>query len=284
MFHKFKITTYATVLLIGVFVFPSIGNISTAEALGYYGCYDENRKTHITCLRQKLDSTPYGLTVPKGKRGLGKYGCGTKNRRKHVNCLRSLLDQHGPHLAKGAAGVVPPMGDPGMNPPTTPPMGDPGMNPPATPPMEDPGMNPPATPPMGDPGMNPPATPAMEDPNQFSDAEKQQWATNCRGWHRSDPKKKFPKDCTLPAWVPPGYTLSITDRRAGELIRCEPSLGCDPTHKSKKCGAPSVMYSSGDCITPGDGVIECRRKANSLTAFDPNEKRKMIAEANRKCG
>ena len=35
---------------------------------------------HVTCLRGKLDSTPYVLTVPKGKRGLGKYGCGNKNR------------------------------------------------------------------------------------------------------------------------------------------------------------------------------------------------------------
>tara|TARA_Y100001936_G_C15947707_1_gene598355 strand:+ start:307 stop:954 length:648 start_codon:yes stop_codon:yes gene_type:complete len=215
MFQEFK--TYKNNLmfsafLITTFIFPSIGNISTAEALGNYGCYDENRRTHITCLRQKLDSTPYGLTVPKDKRGLGKYGCGAKKRRKHVDCLRSLLDQHGPHL---------------------------------------------------------------EDPNQFSDAEKQQWAANC---HESN----F-KDCTLPAWVPPGYTLSINRyRNTGELIRCEPSLGCDPTRK-EGCQTPSIMHS-GDCITPGDGVIECRRKANSLTAFDPNEKRKMIAEAHRKCG
>jgi hypothetical protein len=34
-----------------------------------------------------------------------------------VNCLRSLLDQHGAFLAKGATGQVPPMGQPGMNPP-----------------------------------------------------------------------------------------------------------------------------------------------------------------------
>ena len=67
MFQEFK--TYKNNLmfsafLITTFIFPSIGNISTAEALGNYGCYDENRRTHITCLRQKLDSTSYGLTVP----------------------------------------------------------------------------------------------------------------------------------------------------------------------------------------------------------------------------
>ena len=101
-----------TALLFTVFMFPFIGNVSNADALGNYQCGNPDRKTHVNCLRAKLDSTPFGLTVPKGKRGLGKYGCATKKRRKHVNCLRSLLDQHGPHLAKGAAGVVPPMGDP----------------------------------------------------------------------------------------------------------------------------------------------------------------------------
>ena len=117
-----------TALLFTVFMFPFIGNVSNADALGNYECGNPDRKTHVNCLRAKLDSTPFGLTVPKGKRGLGKYGCGTKKRRKHVNCLRSLLDQHGAFLAKGATGQVPPMGQPGMN-PGMPPMGNPGMNP-----------------------------------------------------------------------------------------------------------------------------------------------------------
>ena len=95
-------------LLFAVFMFPFIGSVSNADALGNYQCGNPDRKTHVNCLRAKLDSTPFGLTVPKGKRGLGKYGCGTKKRRKHVNCLRSLLDQHGPFLAKGATGQVPP--------------------------------------------------------------------------------------------------------------------------------------------------------------------------------
>jgi hypothetical protein len=104
-------------LLFAVFMFPFIGSVSNADALGNYQCGNPDRKTHVNCLRAKLDSTPFGLTVPKGKRGLGKYGCGTKKRRKHVNCLRSLLDQHGAFLAKGATGQVPQIAQPGKNPP-----------------------------------------------------------------------------------------------------------------------------------------------------------------------
>jgi len=95
--------------------------------MGNYGCGQPNRKKHVNCLRRLLDTTPHGLTVPKGKRGLGKYGCGQPNRRKHVNCLRRLLDQHGPHLVgqgkKGGPGMRPEPGGPG---PMT---GGPGMAP-----------------------------------------------------------------------------------------------------------------------------------------------------------
>ena len=35
MFHKFKITTYATVLLIGVFVLPYAGNVADVNAENY---------------------------------------------------------------------------------------------------------------------------------------------------------------------------------------------------------------------------------------------------------
>jgi hypothetical protein len=189
-----------TALLFTAFMFPFFGNINDVDALGNYQCGNKDRKTHVNCLRAKLDSTPYGLTVPKGKRGLGKYGCGTKQRRKHVNCLRRLLDQHGPHLAKGSAGPTnapgipttgmhPPMGQPGMPPmgmPTTgtqpvlPPTG--GMPTAAIPPTDPcmavtdandratclashaaPPMGMPATgmhPPMGQPGMPPMGMPA----------------------------------------------------------------------------------------------------------------------------
>ena len=89
------------VLLFTVFMFPFVGNVSDVDALGKYGCFNPDKKTHVRCLRGLLDSTPYGLTVSKGKNGLGKYGCLDKDKRMHTRCLRSLLDQHGPHLAKG---------------------------------------------------------------------------------------------------------------------------------------------------------------------------------------
>ena len=79
MLQKLNITKrqlILTALLIATFMLPFVANISTADVLGNYECYNKDRRTHITCLRQKLDSTPYGLTVPKGKNGLGKYGCG----------------------------------------------------------------------------------------------------------------------------------------------------------------------------------------------------------------
>ena len=152
-------------------------------------------------------------------------------------------------------------------------------------------MNPPAMPPMGDHSGMPPmgdhsGMPTMGDPNQFSAAEKQQWATNCRGWHTSDHTKKLPIDCTLPAWVPPGYTLSIQDRRAGELIRCEPSLGCDPTSNHGSCGSPSKWSSAGggsECMTPGEGLLECRRKANRLSLQNKFTTKQSVAGWS-KCG
>ena len=63
-----------TALLFTAFMFPFFGNVSNADALGNYGCGNKDRKTHVNCLRGLLTSTPYGLTVPKGKNGLGKYG------------------------------------------------------------------------------------------------------------------------------------------------------------------------------------------------------------------
>ena len=82
-------------------MFPFSENVSKVHALGNYGCFNPDKKTHVHCLRGLLDSTPYGLTVSKGKSGLGKYGCRDKDKIMHTRCLRSLLDQHGPHLAKG---------------------------------------------------------------------------------------------------------------------------------------------------------------------------------------
>ena len=138
MLQKLNITKrqlILTALLIATFMLPFVANISTADALGNYECFTQNRKQHVSCLRAKLDSTPHGLTVPKARDGMGIYGCFDRDRRTHVTCLRSLLDEHGPHLAEGAAEPVPPMDDPETNPPTADPVVEPhGVD--ATPPPE----------------------------------------------------------------------------------------------------------------------------------------------------
>ena len=74
-------------------MFPFFENISTADAQGKI-CNYNKRKMEVDCLREELDKTTFGSTVPKGKRGLGLYGCGQSNRIKHTDCLRELLGQH----------------------------------------------------------------------------------------------------------------------------------------------------------------------------------------------
>ena len=85
-------------LFLSAFAFSSLGSVSNADALGSYGCYNDDRRAHLDCLRGKLDSTAYGLTIPKDSRGLGNYGCGVRDRRAHQDCLRDLLDMHGSYL------------------------------------------------------------------------------------------------------------------------------------------------------------------------------------------
>jgi hypothetical protein len=134
-------------LFFTAFMFPFFGSITNADALGNYGCGNPDRKTHVNCLRGLLDTTPYGLTVPKGPIGLGQYGCGKKagniKKRQHVNCLRRLLDEHGTHLQVGNNGGgehhdpnMPPPGG-GHHDPCMPPPGgghhDPNMPPPGGP-------------------------------------------------------------------------------------------------------------------------------------------------------
>jgi hypothetical protein len=77
--------------------------------MGNYGCGNKNRKKHVNCLRDLLDTTPLSAQVKHAKKGKkrGFYGCnGLRDGKwkKHVNCLRRLLDQHGPQLAKGGGG------------------------------------------------------------------------------------------------------------------------------------------------------------------------------------
>ena len=116
--NTYKNNLLFSAFLMTTFIFPLIGNISTADALGNYGCYDEEKNTHVRCLRSLLDSTQYGGTVPRSDGGLGNYGCYNEDKKTHVDCLRALLDQHGPYLAKGAN--TPHQLPPGTHPPCPP--------------------------------------------------------------------------------------------------------------------------------------------------------------------
>ena len=180
-------------LLFTVFMFPFAGNVSNADAMGNYGCGNPNKKMHVNCLRGLLTSTPYGLTVKKGKSGLGKFGCGNKNKRKHTSCLRKLLDQHGAHLAKGGAG---PMNHPGMSPMGMPANSMPSMGMPAT------GAQPVLPPTGGVPtAAMPPADPCMAvtDPNDI---------VTCRASHpvpgMGMPSMGMPPTGTYPPMGQPG--------------------------------------------------------------------------------
>ena len=116
-------------LFLSTFMLSSLGSVSNADALGMYGCSTvsgfDGSPAHIDCLRGKLDSTPFGKTVPPGARGHGYYSCDRlpngnldSNTPRHVNCLRALLDEYAPHLAnnsgprhssqRGPAGAHPP--------------------------------------------------------------------------------------------------------------------------------------------------------------------------------
>ena len=114
-------------LFLSTFMLSSIGSVSNVDALGMYGCSTvrgfDGSAAHIDCLRGKLDSTPFGKTMPAGARGHRYYSCDRlpngnldSNTPRHVNCLRRLLDQHGAHMQVGNPGGGAP-GMPGMHPP-----------------------------------------------------------------------------------------------------------------------------------------------------------------------
>jgi hypothetical protein len=91
-------------LFVAAFMFPSIGSVNTADALGNYGCSNQPQADHIRCLRTLLhDNAPRTLSSPSND-GLGNWGCGRPTFSAHRDCLRSILDQHAPGLAARMAG------------------------------------------------------------------------------------------------------------------------------------------------------------------------------------
>ena len=70
MFHKFKITTYATLLLIGVFVLPYAGNVAEVSAENY-GCKGSKKEVR-QCLKAVIserDKTIVELQTRSDPRG-----------------------------------------------------------------------------------------------------------------------------------------------------------------------------------------------------------------------
>jgi len=100
-----KRNTILIALFVASFMFPSIGSVNTADALGAYGCQTKDLNGTITCLRQKLDGTAWALRKADGTHGSKDYGCGNSNTKTEtmdrINCLRALLDTHAPHLSLG---------------------------------------------------------------------------------------------------------------------------------------------------------------------------------------
>ena len=96
---KTKIVLIA--LFVAAFMFPSVGTVDTADALGNYGCWRDNptQNEHIMCLRTLLrDNAPQHLSSPSND-GLGNWGCSRPTFPAHRDCLRSILDRHAPHVA-----------------------------------------------------------------------------------------------------------------------------------------------------------------------------------------
>ena len=95
-----KRNTILIALFVASFMFPSIGSVNTADALGSYGCETKDLNGTIVCLRGKLDGTAFAATQSDGTHGSKDYGCGNSNTEKQtwdrINCLRALLDKHAP--------------------------------------------------------------------------------------------------------------------------------------------------------------------------------------------
>ena len=98
-----KRNTILIALFVASFMFPSIGSVNTADALGAYGCQTKSLDATITCLRGKLDGTAFGIAQPDGTHGQKDYGCGNSNTKEEtwdrIKCLRALLDKYAPLLS-----------------------------------------------------------------------------------------------------------------------------------------------------------------------------------------
>ena len=94
-------------LFLSAFAFSSLGNVSNANALGFYHCDAISlSNSHFDCLRTLLDNNT-NLNVRRGSSGLGNYGCARHNNDRTAarrDCLRAKLDRHAPGLAARMAG------------------------------------------------------------------------------------------------------------------------------------------------------------------------------------
>ena len=94
-------------LFLSAFAFSSLGNVSNANALGFYHCDAISlSNSHFDCLRTLLDNNT-NLNVQRGSSGLGNYGCARHNNDRTAarrDCLRAKLDRHAPGLAARMAG------------------------------------------------------------------------------------------------------------------------------------------------------------------------------------
>ena len=100
MFHKFKTTTYATLLLIGVFVLPYAGNVADVNAEDYNcrGTKKEVRqclKAVITVRDEMIDQMDAGRErmETENQRLLVVEDEMRDDKKKHAECIHRLLIQ-----------------------------------------------------------------------------------------------------------------------------------------------------------------------------------------------
>ena len=88
MFHKFKTTTYATLLLIGVFVLPYAGNVADVNAENY-GCKGSKKEVR-QCLKAVISERDATIVATQIKRdeAWSKYA----KARQEVNTLGEKID------------------------------------------------------------------------------------------------------------------------------------------------------------------------------------------------